>query len=108
MTTETHTIHPARTLQVAVAAIIFLALIVFPGFPAAWFSRSSSGGTGVLSLNNFEFSCFDAAGLPVPVAHRAELAVLLPSICIMRQSPTMRRFYMWQYRLAGGRNIGIP
>jgi hypothetical protein len=97
-------------MKIAPGVVGFIVVVEFvlPGFAAAWFSRSSSGGTGVVSLNDFEFNCFDAAGLPAPPAHRAELTLLFPSICIMNQSQTMRRFYMWQYRIAGGRNIGIP
>jgi hypothetical protein len=103
MTTENPTSHPVRAASLAAVIVILAALLVFPGFVAAGFSRT--GSARIVSMNHITWMGFPAVS-PPPVA-RAEMDILAPANWLMYRSEPIRRFYMWQYRLAGGKDVSI-
>ena len=59
---------------------------------------------GIAIVNNFLWKSYDdSPSLRV----RSELTILTPAIWLMRRSKSAREFYMWQYRLASGREYWV-
>jgi hypothetical protein len=81
---------------VAVVILILLALAVFPGFVAGTISRT---GHFPLVVNGSDWNGEETIE---PSLLTAEQTMLAPSDWLMNHSAVIRRFYMWQYRLAGG------
>ncbi|HWB58632.1 MAG TPA: hypothetical protein VG733_04035 [Chthoniobacteraceae bacterium] len=117
-TEKQHKAHTASAVSwagIAVVAIILLALLVLPGFMAAWFSRT--GGFTLVFVNDSGWSHLYDAPSPGstfaitvaqptrPLRVRAEKAALAPSAWVMKHSRALSRFYIWQFRLAGGRTL---
>lgn len=101
---ENHTSHPARATGVVTLlafTVMFAALIVFPGFVAAGFSREEKG---IAVVNDFLWKSHDDSP---SLLVRGELAILTPAIWSARRSKSVREFYMWQYRLAHGREYWV-
>ena len=79
-----------------VAVFILVVEFVLPGFLAAGFSRA--GSTIVLEHSYW----WDSYTSPAPAHVLAELIILVPPTWLMQHSQCIRRFYLWQYRRAGG------
>jgi hypothetical protein len=91
----------------ALGVVGFVMLVEFalPGFLAAGFSRT---GKGFVSVNRNGWGSFNVDGDPLPPRLRVEQALLAPADWLMNYSRPIHRFYMWQYRLAGGVEVMIP
>lgn len=107
---EAGTPHPAQRdsdsawgakLALGVVGLIMIAEFVLPGFLAAGLSRS---GPYFFSINGDGWDEAYWLSRPPPRL-RAELVILAPSDWLMKHSERLRRFYMWQYRRAGGLDI---
>ncbi|HWB60907.1 MAG TPA: hypothetical protein VG733_15530 [Chthoniobacteraceae bacterium] len=102
--------------QIAVAAVLCVALVVLlvlPGFLAAWFSRVRPTGGGYLtragpySINGEARWDMDPGWLDSPPSQPYRNYLLLPSGWAMSHSPAVRRFYSWEYHLAGGMDAAM-
>ncbi|HWB61765.1 MAG TPA: hypothetical protein VG733_19940 [Chthoniobacteraceae bacterium] len=82
------------------AAFVLIALLVLPGFLAAWFSRSRDGVYAVAGAG--EGWSAISIGASSSARCDAELAILAPANWVCRHSESIRRFYMWEYRAGGG------
>ncbi|HWB60905.1 MAG TPA: hypothetical protein VG733_15520 [Chthoniobacteraceae bacterium] len=103
----------ARSVAAAIAGVALVVLLVLPGFLAAWFSRMGSPG------NNWS-PFYSMDGIVVwdmqvklgwrnySAGQRAQCCILLPSCWAMDRSMAVRRFYGWEYHLAGGRDFHPP
>src|ERR1039458_7649486 len=88
-----------RTASMAALISILTVLLVFPGFFAGVLSR-----TDVVCLANEEFWFVTPTN---GVRSQVMVAVLLPSERMMHASPTIRKFYIWQFRLVKGREAEV-
>lgn len=93
-------------LALACAMIFGIALallLVFPGFLAAWVSKSD-GSVFVLCNSHYGRSCWAFPHTRYDTARsRIAQSLLYPSYEVMRNSTTAKAFYIWQYELAGGK-----
>ncbi len=82
----------ARITKAALGAVALIMLVEFvlPGFLLAGLSKAYMSGYR-----------------PSPAAARVENAILAPAAWLMLHSAPIRGFYMWEYRLAGGRIMGV-
>ncbi|HWB58634.1 MAG TPA: hypothetical protein VG733_04045 [Chthoniobacteraceae bacterium] len=105
--------HSGRGAQVAVAAVLCTALVVLlvlPGFLAAGFSRMGMDYfANTHGEVTWDWEVAEAQYEPgMPAAWRVKLLLLAPSSWVLRRSPAARRFYSWEYRVAGGLNSHNP
>ena len=90
-------------IVLGVVGFILVVLLVLPGFLAAGFSRWTPAFFSV----NGDVDWDTLIGFSQPVSDRWELYILAPSGWLMKRSQPVRRFYNWQYRIAGGLDIDI-
>jgi hypothetical protein len=114
-TREKHRAGAGIAVVAVIVALAFVVSLVLPGFLAAWFSRGNDqwvfcmDGDPRWDLYAGSSSAFNLRGpeLLHPVGYRAELIVLAPSAWLMKYSgsESVRRFYSWEFHLAGGRDV---
>jgi hypothetical protein len=88
-------------IALGVVGFILIVLFVLPGFMAAGFSRT---GHSIHLVNSVVWG-YTSYGNTEPITLRVELWILTPAKFLMWYSVPVRRFYRWQYRLAGGEEI---
>ncbi|HWB60903.1 MAG TPA: hypothetical protein VG733_15510 [Chthoniobacteraceae bacterium] len=103
--TGTRKPHAWQTAAAVVVCLALAVLLVLPGFLAAWFSRMDDD---VMSVNGEPFWGNHPAYDSLPFKYRLEFLALEPSISLMKHAPPARRFYNWEYRLAGGKEMIFP
>lgn len=95
--------HSGWGTGVALGMIGFIVVVEFvlPGFLAAGFSRV---GGYVIVVNDSAWDGGDDGPLPIASSYdeRAVQGILAPSAWLMKRSEAAHRFYLWQYRAAGG------
>lgn len=99
MTTENRAGHAGRIAVVAAVTVVFAALVVFPGFLAAGLSRI--GPPFYYLVDDMGWVGHITSPATPPVL-RTEMIILAPSTWLMKHSEALHRFYMWEYRCAGG------
>lgn len=97
-----------------VLALVLVVLIVFPGFMAAWFSRSSVRFVECFPGDDWKVSkhmALTVGGHPAraqALEHVESLfaeVALYPAYQIMQRSSGAKKFYEWQFHRAGGRAL---
>ncbi|HWB61766.1 MAG TPA: hypothetical protein VG733_19945 [Chthoniobacteraceae bacterium] len=98
-----------RMAKIVFGAVVFvlIVLFVFPGFLAAGFSRA--GGEWRTALYGRQFAETHAYPPPtqLPGINRAKQRILAPANWLMLRSEGARKFYAWQYHLAGGEDAEL-
>ncbi|HWB58630.1 MAG TPA: hypothetical protein VG733_04025 [Chthoniobacteraceae bacterium] len=110
---QQHKAHPLRNIALVMAAIVLMALLVLPGFLAAWFSKwdnqmsySLSYGRSSAAEVSWDEWLEDGGDWPaITTGERVRFCLLAPSGWVMSRSPAIRKFYNWEYHLSGGRDI---
>jgi hypothetical protein len=97
--------HGAAIAAGIVALLFAVALLIVPGFMAAGFSRSDPdfvcGFWDVKYWDEIELFQWRDENFRT----RMEYALITPSGWVMRHSRALRSFYIWQFRVAGGRTF---
>jgi hypothetical protein len=85
-------------IAAGMAGLILIVEFVLPGFLAAGFSRT---GHGIFLANGVLWGSTCSTITEPPVLRLERWALTPPDVLMLYLKP-VRRFYRWQYRLAGG------